>query len=55
LIVTNKVKPAILGGLTVEFGDKTIDLSVASKVAKLNKLISGMYMIPLFIMLDKSW
>ncbi|KAH8551120.1 OSCP/delta subunit of ATPase [Umbelopsis sp. PMI_123] len=40
LIVTNKVKPAILGGLTVEFGDKTIDLSVASKVAKLNKLIS---------------
>ncbi|KAG2180205.1 hypothetical protein INT43_003994 [Umbelopsis isabellina] len=42
LIVTNKVKPAILGGLTVEFGDKTIDLSVASKVAKLNKLISGM-------------
>ncbi|GAB5592990.1 ATP synthase F0 subcomplex subunit OSCP atp5 [Umbelopsis nana] len=40
LIVTNKVKPAILGGLTVEFGDKTIDLSVATKVAKLNKLIS---------------
>ncbi|KAI8583005.1 hypothetical protein K450DRAFT_225868 [Umbelopsis ramanniana AG] len=40
LIITNKVKPAILGGLTVEFGDKTIDLSVASKVTKLNKLIS---------------
>ncbi|QRV94423.1 ATP synthase subunit 5 [Ceratobasidium sp. AG-Ba] len=37
--VTNKVNPAILGGLLVDFGDKTIDLSVSSKVNKLNALL----------------
>ncbi|KAG0220514.1 ATP synthase F0 subcomplex subunit OSCP atp5 [Mortierella sp. GBA43] len=41
LIVSNKVNPAILGGLVVEFGDKTIDLSVSSKVNKLNQLLNG--------------
>ncbi|GES85483.1 ATP synthase subunit O, mitochondrial [Rhizophagus clarus] len=41
LIVTNKVNPSILGGLVVEIGnDKTIDLSVSSKLAKLNKLLT---------------
>ncbi|CAB4383334.1 unnamed protein product [Rhizophagus irregularis] len=41
LIVTNKVNPLILGGLVVEIGnDKTIDLSVSSKLAKLNKLLT---------------
>ncbi|KAF9326036.1 ATP synthase F0 subcomplex subunit OSCP atp5 [Podila minutissima] len=39
LIVSNKVNPAILGGLVVEFGDKTIDLSVSSKINKLNQLL----------------
>ncbi|KAF8976432.1 ATP synthase F0 subcomplex subunit OSCP atp5 [Entomortierella lignicola] len=39
LIVSNKVNPSILGGLVVEFGDKTIDLSVSSKINKLNQLI----------------
>ncbi|KAF9356597.1 ATP synthase F0 subcomplex subunit OSCP atp5 [Mortierella sp. AD094] len=39
LIVSNKVNPSILGGLVVEFGDKTIDLSVSSKISKLNQLI----------------
>jgi len=39
LIISNKVNPAILGGLVIEFGDKTIDLSAASRIAKLNKLI----------------
>ncbi|KAF9973674.1 ATP synthase F0 subcomplex subunit OSCP atp5 [Actinomortierella ambigua] len=39
LVVANKVNPAILGGLVVEFGDKTIDLSVSSKVNKLNQLL----------------
>lgn len=35
----SKVNPALLGGLVVEFGEKTVDLSVASKVNKLNNLI----------------
>ncbi|KAF9584054.1 ATP synthase F0 subcomplex subunit OSCP atp5 [Lunasporangiospora selenospora] len=39
LVVSNKVNPSILGGLVVEVGDKTIDLSVSSKVNKLNALL----------------
>ncbi|CAL1706963.1 unnamed protein product [Somion occarium] len=39
LKVTNKVNPSILGGIVVDFGDKTIDLSVASRVNKLNNLL----------------
>ncbi|ORZ27291.1 OSCP/delta subunit of ATPase [Lobosporangium transversale] len=41
LVVSNKVNPSILGGLVVEFGDKTIDLSVSSKINKLNQLLHG--------------
>ncbi|KAF9993108.1 ATP synthase F0 subcomplex subunit OSCP atp5 [Modicella reniformis] len=41
LIVSNKVNPSILGGMVVEFGDKTIDLSVSSKVNRLNQLLNG--------------
>ncbi|KAG9293208.1 hypothetical protein G9A89_010545 [Geosiphon pyriformis] len=41
LIITNRVDPSILGGLIVEFGtEKTIDLSVTSKINKLNKLLT---------------
>ncbi|KAI9322860.1 OSCP/delta subunit of ATPase [Dichotomocladium elegans] len=40
LLVKNKVKADILGGILVEIGDKSIDLTVSSKVAKLNKLIT---------------
>lgn len=40
LKVTNEVKPDILGGLVVEIGDRTIDLSVSSKLAKMNKLLT---------------
>ncbi|OZJ04921.1 hypothetical protein BZG36_02634 [Bifiguratus adelaidae] len=40
LIISNKVNPGIIGGLVVEFGDKTIDLSVSTRIAKLNKLVS---------------
>ncbi|KAI0633453.1 OSCP, subunit 5 of the stator stalk of mitochondrial F1F0 ATP synthase [Trametes polyzona] len=40
LKITNKVNPAVLGGVVVDFGDKTIDLSVASRVNKLNSLLS---------------
>lgn len=41
LLVSNKVKPDILGGILVEIGDKSIDLTVSAKVAKLNKLVTG--------------
>ncbi|KAG9230657.1 ATP synthase delta subunit-domain-containing protein [Amylocarpus encephaloides] len=40
LTVTNKVNPDILGGLVVEIGDRTIDLSVSAKIAKMNKLLT---------------
>ncbi|THH28653.1 hypothetical protein EUX98_g5537 [Antrodiella citrinella] len=39
LKVENKVNPTVLGGIVVDFGDKTIDLSVASRVNKLNSLL----------------
>jgi len=35
----NKVSENIMGGLVVEIGDRTIDLSVSSRVSKLNKLL----------------
>ena len=41
LKVTNKVNPDIVGGLVVEIGDRTIDLSVSARVAKMNKLLTG--------------
>ncbi|THH05140.1 hypothetical protein EW145_g5019 [Phellinidium pouzarii] len=34
-----QVNPSVLGGIVVDVGDKTIDLSVASRVTKLNSLI----------------
>jgi len=35
-----QVNPEIIGGLVVEIGDRTIDLSVSSKMAKMNKLLT---------------
>ncbi|KAI0402124.1 OSCP-domain-containing protein [Xylaria palmicola] len=40
LKVTNEVNSDILGGLIVEIGDRTIDLSVSSKISKMNKLLN---------------
>ncbi|KFH48655.1 ATP synthase subunit-like protein [Hapsidospora chrysogenum ATCC 11550] len=40
LKVTNEVNPDIVGGLIVEIGDRTIDLSVSSRIAKMNKLLT---------------
>jgi F-type H+-transporting ATPase subunit O len=40
LKVQNKVNPEILGGLVVEIGDRTIDLSVQNKITKLNKMLT---------------
>lgn len=34
-----QVSPDIRGGLIVEIGDRTIDLSVASKISRMNKLL----------------
>lgn len=39
LRLTNKVNPDIQGGLIVEVGDRTVDLSIASKIAKLNQAL----------------
>ena len=39
LKVTNTVNPDIVGGLVVEIGDRTIDLSVSAKMARMNKLL----------------
>ncbi|KXN90884.1 ATP synthase subunit 5, mitochondrial [Leucoagaricus sp. SymC.cos] len=39
LKIENKVNPGILGGLIVDFGEKTIDLSVQSRVTKLNNVL----------------
>ncbi|KNG44996.1 F1 complex, OSCP/delta subunit of ATPase [Stemphylium lycopersici] len=39
LKVVPKVNPEIRGGLIVEIADRTIDLSVANKMAKMNKLL----------------
>ncbi|KAL2057042.1 hypothetical protein ABVK25_002781 [Lepraria finkii] len=40
LKVVPKVDPDIKGGLIVEVGDRTIDISVSSKIAKMNKLLT---------------
>ncbi|KAI5124400.1 hypothetical protein M0805_008285 [Coniferiporia weirii] len=39
LKISNKVNASVLGGIVVDVGDKTIDLSVASRVTKLNTLL----------------
>ncbi|KAI9215076.1 hypothetical protein DS838_000062 [Geotrichum bryndzae] len=40
LKVTNRVNADILGGLVVEVGDRTVDLSIANKIVKLNKALT---------------
>jgi len=40
LKVVTKITPDIIGGLIVEIGDRTIDYSVASKVSKMNKMLT---------------
>ena len=36
----SQVNPDIIGGLVVEIGDRTIDLSVSARIAKMNKLLT---------------
>ena len=40
ILTKSQVNPEIKGGLIVEVGDRTIDLSVSSKIAKMNKLLT---------------
>ncbi|KAJ3282607.1 ATP synthase F0 subcomplex subunit OSCP atp5 [Borealophlyctis nickersoniae] len=40
LVMSTKVDPGILGGLIIEMSEKTIDLSVSSKINKLNRLLA---------------
>lgn len=40
LKISNNVDPDLLGGLVVEIGDKTVDLSVSARIAKLNLVLS---------------
>lgn len=39
-MIDNKVDPQIIGGIVIEFGDKTIDMSISSKLTKMNNLLS---------------
>jgi F-type H+-transporting ATPase subunit O len=41
LIMDTKVNPEILGGLQVQIGDKFMDLSVASKVNRMHKMLAA--------------
>ncbi|PWN46420.1 putative ATP5-F1F0-ATPase complex, OSCP subunit [Ceraceosorus guamensis] len=38
--IVQKVSPGIQGGLQVDFGDRSVDLSVSSRVQRLNALLS---------------
>ncbi|KAI9229195.1 MAG: OSCP/delta subunit of ATPase [Piptocephalis tieghemiana] len=40
LRIESEINPALIGGLLIEFGDKTIDLTVSSRITKLNKLLT---------------
>lgn len=40
ILTDHQVNPDIIGGLVVEVGDRTIDLSVSSRIAKMNKLLT---------------
>lgn len=40
LLTVDQVNPDLVGGLVVEIGDRTVDLSVSSKIAKMNKALS---------------
>jgi len=40
LLARRQVDPSILGGTVVQVGDKTIDLSVSTKLNRLNALLA---------------
>jgi F-type H+-transporting ATPase subunit O len=40
ILLKSKVDPNLMGGLVIEVGEKTIDLSVSSRITKLNSLLA---------------
>jgi F0F1-type ATP synthase delta subunit len=46
--IQNQVNPSVLGGIIVDFGDKTIDLSVSTRVTKLNNILQREFSSPPF-------
>ena len=40
LLIEAEIDPAILGGLKVQIGDKFIDLSISSKIQKMNRVLN---------------
>jgi F-type H+-transporting ATPase subunit O len=40
LLTFVQVNPDLVGGLVVEIGGRTVDLSVSSKIAKMNKALT---------------
>jgi F-type H+-transporting ATPase subunit O len=39
----HRSRPELIGGIVVDFGDKSIDLSVQSRVQRLNSLLQRMF------------
>jgi F-type H+-transporting ATPase subunit O len=46
LKLVNRVNPSILGGLEIDFGEQTIDLSASSKVNKFNTALAREWLPP---------
>lgn len=40
IILNTTVNPSIVGGLIIEVGDKTIDMSISSRITKLNRMLT---------------
>lgn len=40
ILTSVQVDPALVGGLVVEIGGRTVDLSVSAKIAKMNKALT---------------
>jgi F-type H+-transporting ATPase subunit O len=40
MLISNKIDSQIIGGMIIEIGDNTIDMSVSSKLSKLNSLLT---------------
>ena len=49
LVFENRINEAALGGVIIDVGDKTIDLSVASRVSRLNQQLEGAFPPELFL------
>lgn len=48
------MNPSVLGGIVVDFGDKSIDLSVSSRVNKLNNVLQREFRLSLHSLMADS-